>query len=366
MKEYLTLNHAKEINVHEHHSQPKLAYYMPVHSVVKETSTTTKVRAVFDASAKTTSLSSLNDILAMGPTLHPTIDKILLRFRTYKVALSSDITKMYREVLLHPDDQPLHRYIWRESLETQWKDYQMLRLTFGVAASPYLAVKVLQQTGKDHGEQYPTAQWHINNSFYVDDLLGGADTPEEATELYKNLSEILEKASFHLRKWRSSSKEVIKKIPTAIQEPMPTQELVDQHSATYPKALGVAWNSEEDSMFTSINLPDTYKSSKRGVISDIARTFDVLGWISPVILPMKVLYRELWQTKVDWDDQVSQDHTIRHKEWREELPLLKDVRLPRCYYKGEKPTSIQLHGFSDASMEAYGAVIYIRATYPTL
>ena len=184
MKEYLTLNHAQEINVQEHHPQPKLAYYMPVHSVVKETSTTTKVRAVFDASAKMTSLSSLNDSLEVGPTLHPTIDKILLRFRTYKVALSSDITKMYREVLLHPDDQPLHRYIWRESLEAQWKDYQMLRLTFGVAAPPYLAVKVLQQTGKDHGEQHPTAQWHIDNSFYVDDLLGGADTQPSSTKIY--------------------------------------------------------------------------------------------------------------------------------------------------------------------------------------
>ena len=260
MKEYLTLHHAKEINVQEHQSQSTPSYYMPVHSVVKASSTTTKVRAVFDASAKTTSLSSLNDILAVGPTLHPTIDKILLRFRQYKIALSSDISKMYREVLLHPEDQPLHRYIWRESEEDTWKDYQMTRVTFGVAASPYLAVKVLQQTGEDHGEQHPTAQWHINNSFYVDDLLGGADTIEEAVNLYKNLSNILGKASFNLRKWRSSSKEVLKKIPTAIQEPLPTQELIDQHSATYPKALGVAWDSKEDNMFTSINLPDTYNS----------------------------------------------------------------------------------------------------------
>ena len=141
---------------------------------------------------------------------------------------------------------------------------------------------------------------------------------------------------------------------------------MDQHSATYPKALGVAWDSRQDKMFTSINLPDTYASTKRGVISDIARTFDVLGWISPVILPMKILYRDLWQTKLDWDDKVSQEHATRHKKWREELPLLKEVRLPRCYFGKEKPKSIQLHRFADASKEAYGAVIYLRATYPTL
>ncbi len=119
-------------------------------------------------------------------------------------------------------------------------------------------------------------------------------------------------------------------------------------------------------MFTSINLSDSYSASKRGVISDIARTFDVLGWIDPVILPMKLLYRDLWQTKVDWDDTISQEHQDRHSMWREELPLLKEVRLPRCYFGGEKPSTIQLHGFSDASQEAYGAVVYLRATYPTL
>ena len=364
MREYLTLRHAEEVDMSR--PQPSPVYYMPIHSVTKISSSTTKVRAVFDASAKTSNHISLNDILAVGPTLHPTIDQILLRFRKYAVALSSDITKMYREVLLHPEDQPLHRYIWREDQHSPWKEYQMKRVTFGVAASPYLAVKVLQQTGEDHGSQHPKAQWHINHSFYVDDLLGGADTVEEATALYKHLCMILEKAGFHLRKWRSSSTAVLTQIPHNIQESLPTQELVDQHSATYPKALGVAWDSREDSMFTSINLPDSYSASKRGVISDIARTFDVLGWIAPVILPMKLLYRDLWQTKVDWDDTISQEHQDRHSMWREELPLLKEVRLPRCYFAKEKPSTIQLHGFSDSSKEAYGAVIYMRATYPTL
>ena len=176
MQEYITLGHAKEVNVQMHHPQPS-AYYMPVHAVFKASSTTTKTRAVFDASAKTTSHSSLNDILAVGPTLHPTIDQILLRFRQYAIALSSDVTKMYREVLLHPDDQPLHRFIWRKDQDSSWKDYQMTRVTFGVAASPYLAVKTLQQAADDHGEQHPEAQWHLKNSFYVDDLLGGANTP---------------------------------------------------------------------------------------------------------------------------------------------------------------------------------------------
>ena len=388
MREYLTLGHAVEVPGQQPHPQnqsthegaaatgvaaPLLqatssnpaSYFMPVHSVVKETSTTTKVRAVFDASAKTTSHASLNDLLAVGPTLHPTIDKILLRFRQYPVALSSDIAKMYREVLLHPEDQPLHKYIWRESPQDQWKEYQMTRVTFGVAASPYLAVKTLQQAAADHGEEHPTAQWHVLNSFYVDDFLGGAASVEEATLLYQQLSSTLEKGSFHLRKWRSSSSQVLETIPLNIQEEVPTQELTDQHSATYPKALGVSWDSGRDTMFTNIGLPESFQQTKRGVISDVARTFDVLGWITPAILPMKILYRELWKEGLDWDEPVSEDQASKHQIWRSDLPVLKEVHLPRCYTRAEAPSSLQLHGFADASCNAYAAVVYLRATYPT-
>ena len=373
MKEYLTLGHAVEVPAcqptsqpqHSQQAQPGSSYYMPVHSVVKESSSTTRVRAVFDASAKTSNHISLNETLAVGPTLHPTIDKILIRFRQYPVALSGDISKMYREVLLDEADQPLHKYIWRETPTDEWKEYQMTRVTFGVASSPYLAVKTLQQAGVDHGEGHPEAQYHLMNSFYVDDLLGGAQTEQGAIALYNTLNTILEQASFHLRKWRSSHPAVLSKIPLAIQETMPTQDLIDQHSATYPKALGVSWDSGLDNMFTNIELPVNHSSTKRGIISDIARTFDVLGWISPAILPMKLLYRDLWKEGAEWDNPVTAEQAASHKEWREKLPLLKQVKLQRCYFTKETPSSIQLHGFSDASEQAYAAVVFIRATYPT-
>ena len=228
-----------------------------------------------------------------------------------------------------------------------------------------MAVKTLQQAADDFGKEFPEAQWHSKHSFYVDDLMGGADTPQDAIILYNRLCSILSQASFHLRKWRSSSSEVLEKIPVEIQETLPTQELVDMHSASYPKALGVAWDSRADTMSTHVNLPATYASTKRGIVSDIARKFDVLGWLSPAILPMKLLYRDLWKAKLDWDVEVGEQFKERHKRWREELHLLSDVKLPRHYFGQKKPVTVELHGFSDASDEAYAAVIFIRATYPT-
>ena len=128
------------------------------------------------------------------------------------------------------------------------------------------------------------------NSFYVDDMLGGADTVEQAIDLYDNLRHMLGRAGFDLRKWRSSSNQVLKHIPADLLEPLPTQDLVDRHSASHPKALGVAWDSHADTMATHIELPSQFTSSKRGIISDVARTFDVLGWLSGLAFSLNLAY----------------------------------------------------------------------------
>ena len=361
MQEYVDLGHAQKVT--EKMGVAPDSYYMPIHSVFKESSSSTKLRAVFDASAKTTNGNSLNDMLAVGPTLHQTLDHILLNFRGYAVAITGDISKMYREVLLHPLDRALHRYIWKKSNEEAWSAYQMTRVTFGVTASPYLAVKVLQQVAEDFGSEMTKAKWHLLNSFYVDDLMGGAATEEEVIKLYNDLNYILQQASFTLRKWRSSSSKVLSQIPEDMQEKLPVQDLVDLHSASYPKALGVTWNSRDDSMSISTNIAKEYVASKRGIISDVARTFDVLGWVSPVVLPMKILYKEVWKTGVDWDAEIKEEQEARHRKWREELHFLSEIKIPRHYFSGQVPVKVELHGYSDASEEAFGAVIYIRAIY---
>ena len=270
---------------------------------------------------------------------------------------------MYREIVLSPEDRALHRFIWRSDQSQPWTDYQMQRVTFGVTASPYVAVKTLQQTAKDFGHDKPNASHHIQTSFYVDDFFAGADTAAAVITLRTEVTDILSKAGFHIKKWRSSSSKVLRSIPSELLEIMPDQELVDLHSASYPKALGLIWDSRQDSMATHVELPADYSSTKRGVVSDIAKTFDILGWLSPVILVMKLLYRQLWVQQLDWDKEVPDDLKLQHENWRNNLPLLAGLRMPRHYFSKKKPKTITLHGFSDASMLAFSAVVYIRATY---
>ena len=117
-------------------------------------------------------------------------------------------------------------------------------------------------------------------------------------------------------------------------------------------------------MATSLNIKPNFVPTKRGIISDIAKTFDILGWISPCIITMKVLYQRLWELELDWDDAIPQELQVEHNTWREQLSVLSSKSLPRCYFRVDSPyTNIELHGFSDASEKAYAAVVYLRATY---
>ena len=224
VQEYLTLGHAQLVTNLEMKTPVNQSYYLPMHGVHKSSSSTTKLKVVFDGSAPSSTGVSLNDVVAVGPTLHPNLDSILLKFRTYRVALSGDISKMYREVFLSEPERQLHRFLWRPTPDQPVQDYCMNRVTFGISSSPYLAVRSLQKTATDFQ--------HVSHSFYVDDFLAGADTVDQAVTLFRELREMLSKGGFDLRKWRSNSPNVLKAIPSELQEPLPNQDLVDSHSAS--------------------------------------------------------------------------------------------------------------------------------------
>ena len=215
VQEYLDLGHARLVPTPSLNVSTE-TYYLPMHGVVNASSTTTKLRVVFDASAKTSNALSLNDTLLTGPTLYLNLDTIFLRFRMYPVAIAADISKMYQAVELAEENRDLHRFLWRTTPEEPINDYQMTRVTFGVSSSPYLAVGALQQTALDFGHDYPLAKPHMTTSFYVDDLLAGANTPEQASLLQQELRALLLRGGFDLRKWRSSSPQVLQSLDSSL------------------------------------------------------------------------------------------------------------------------------------------------------
>ncbi|XP_046399989.1 uncharacterized protein LOC124166503 [Ischnura elegans] len=193
-------------------------YYLPHHPVFKEVSSTTRLRVVFDASTLTTNGTLLNDMLLVGPTIQQDLWSIAMRFRFHPVALTTDISKMYRQILMHPEDQGLQRVLWRKDPNEDLREYKLTTVTYGTAAAPFLAVKCLQELAMRERENYPEAAEVLTRDFYVDNGLTGSDTPESAIKLQRELQELLELGGFQLRKWCSNDRKVLEAIPTQLKE----------------------------------------------------------------------------------------------------------------------------------------------------
>ena len=362
LREYFQMDHAELVPAEGlQNNQYAEVYYFPMHAVRKETSSTSKLRIVFDASAKTSTGTSLNDHLLVGPTVHAPLIDVLLRFRQHRVALTTDVSRMYRAVLLPEDQRDLHRFVWREDQSQPIKDYRMTRLTFGVSASSFAANMALKQNAIDHKKSHPQAYQVVLDSFYVDDGLTGADSVDEAVALRDELQRLFHLGGFDLRKWKASEQQVLASIPKDLIDPKRTQEIKIQND--YTKVLGVQWNAESDCFRPTISLPaEETPLTKRVLVSNIARLFDVMGWCSPSIILMKILLQRLWENHLSWDEPVPLSIEQSWERWRRELPELKDHFIARSYFpKTVKIVSIQLHGFCDASEVAYAGVVYLRA-----
>lgn len=218
MQEYLTLGHAEVVPLEDMEKDPTEVFYLPMHVVYKSSSSSTKVRAVFDASAKSSSGVSLNDTLLVGPTVHSTLIDVILRFRAHRVALTADVSKMYRAIELAPSDRDFHRFVWRSGPDRILMDYRMTRATFRVSASCFAANMAVKQNANELAQEYPLAAETVNQSFYVDDGLTSADDVDTAVVLQRQLQDLFARGGFVLRKWNSSEPSVLQAIPPELCE----------------------------------------------------------------------------------------------------------------------------------------------------
>ena len=175
--------------------------------------------------------------------MHPTIIDILLRFRRHQVALTTDVSRMYRAILLPKHQRHLHRFVWREDPQQSLKDYRMTRLTFVVSASPFAVISAMRQNAMDHRRKYPLSAQAIINNFYLDDSLDGANSADEAIKLRAEMQELFERGGFVLRKWKSSEPAVLAQIPCEVVDSQSTQSIDIDH---FTKVLGMEWNATPD------------------------------------------------------------------------------------------------------------------------
>ncbi|XP_045452957.1 uncharacterized protein LOC123662116 [Melitaea cinxia] len=355
IREYLNLNHM--VKVTDKDKFKETAIYLPHHAVVREDKDTTKVRVVFDASCKGSNGKSLNDDLLIGPPLQAELRHIIMRWRQYKICLVADVVKMYRQVLVNREDTPFQRILWRDSPEKELQEFELLTVTFGTACAPYLAVRSLQELAYKECQNKPEIAKIILNDFYMDDVMTGSETLEDAYKIYKELTEVLAKGGFPLQKWKSNSKEILAKIWKA--KGNKDEELRIRVDDT-TKILGLTWDQRGDFFRYSVDLaPQEEPVTKRKIISDISRLFDPLGWLAPCIIAAKILIQKLWLAGIGWDEQVPTNLIIEWNTYRKNLTALQNIKIPRWIHTCNKYKR-ELYGFADASKVAYAAVVYLR------
>ena len=188
-----------------------IKHYIPHHAVIKPDRSTTKLRIVYDTSAKTkTTNASLNESLYRGPVLLHDLCGILLRFRIHKIGIVSDIEKAFLQICLQPNERDVTRFLWLKDVENQSVDisniqeYRFCRVPFRVISSPFL----LGATVNFHLDSYDTdIARKIKRDIYMDNVITGANTFKEAKELYKTSKRIFSGANMNLREWASNKNE---------------------------------------------------------------------------------------------------------------------------------------------------------------
>lgn len=356
MREYLELGHMQRVSTEL--ADLPTCYYIPHHAVMKEESTTTKLRVVFDASNKTTNGQSLNDVLMVGPTLQSTLYVILLRFRKYAFALTADVTKMYRQVKINEEHQDLQRIVWRENEIDPINEYRLTTVTYGTASAPFLAVRSLNECATLSANEYPDSSKAILRDMYVDDLITGAATEREAIERQQEISSILRSGGMDLRKWSSNSCAVLRNVPSTHRECKDSLAFEDNASI---KALGIRWYPSADNLGYKVTLPEQHgKPTKRQVLADTARLFDPLGLLSPIIIKAKILLQKLWVLGIEWDEILPDNVNTHWQAYRNDLAEIERLKISRWLGTDVTGKSTQLHGFCDASEAAFAAVIFAR------
>ncbi|XP_075150691.1 uncharacterized protein LOC142224789 [Haematobia irritans] len=289
---------------------------MPHYAVIRPENSTTKVGVVFNASCDYDS-SLQNDLV-----------NLLLQWRSYKVVFNSDIEKI--------------------STESDISEYELQTVTFGVNCASYQALRTIQQLAVDVKDIYPLASDVLHSCMYVDDVLAGSLDVTSSIPIKDELISALNSAGFPLRKWTSNSKVFLRSIP---KEHLLNNEFLEFDYCNMAKTLGVRWNARLDHFYFSAKS------------LNVSKLFDPAGWLCPYILLAKLLMRDIWVSRIDWDDSLNSQILESWNRFVETYSNIGEIQIPG--WVGYAPgCEVQIHGFCDASERAYAAVIYIRIESP--
>ncbi|XP_067929658.1 uncharacterized protein [Watersipora subatra] len=287
-----------------------------------------KIRVVLDCSAKSDG-KSLNDYLLQGPDQMNNILGIFMRFRTGSIAVTCDTERMFYQFKVASRDRNYLRFLWFDSGYKRVQTYRMNVHIFGATSSPGCATFGLRRLANTTVEEFSSVDF-ITNNFYVDDGLISTDSLTNATQLIQGAINICKKGNIQLHKFILNSGEFLNTFPETEVGQGTDSQLLKQNAYTH-RTIGLQWNTATDSFQYQLNL-SIKELTRRNVLSILASVFDPLGLIPPVIIKGKQLLKQCCKMNLG-ANKSSEFGTV---------------------------TKAELHAFSDASIQGYGACVYLR------
>lgn len=322
-------------------------YYIP-HSCVVKDSKTTKVRIVYDASSHYKGELSLNDCIHTGSSLLPNIVELLLRTRNKPLMIISDIEKAFHQVYLQESHRDVTRFYWVRDIHKPTTSenvvaYRFCRVPFGINASPYLLNMTIQYF-LTVVNKHPWATQILRN-IYVDNLILGANSTDEAIEIYKTTKNIFKNMGMNLREYRSSDSTTNKQIKDE-----------DRANDIKQKVLGMSWDTHKDTYEISIKISQEGVDTKRKVWKNVAKNFDPLGIGSPLLIEAKVFKQYLCIKNYEWDQKLDEKDIKTYQRICDKI-IPTTIKIPR--HLKNLPHGNKLVIFGDASEKGYAACAYV-------
>ncbi|XP_055928172.1 uncharacterized protein LOC129959377 [Argiope bruennichi] len=180
-------------------------HYLPHRPVFKENSTT-KIRLVFDRSARYKNSPSINNCLEKGRKLVELIPSLLNRFRIGNYGVIADIEKEFLQIQLHEDDRPHLKFLWCQGGQKEnFKIFLHQRVVFGITSSPFLLGVTLDYHLNNAPPDYDETARNLSKNFFVDNCVHSVENEEELMKFIHESQEIFKPAKFNLRGWEHTS-----------------------------------------------------------------------------------------------------------------------------------------------------------------
>ena len=326
-------------------------HWLAWRGIIKSDSDTTKLRIVMDASAKrSASAVSLNQCLYQGPNLILNLAKCLIRFMLNKYRCVADIEKAFLRILIASEDRDVLRFFWPAdpyNPKSKLVEYRWRAVLFGSISSPFILASVLNKLISTNSETEYTRK-ALLDGIYVDNMFHSDNNQTNLVNFFNASRTVLAQGNFNLREWGSNSKQV--------RDQARSQNVfIEKRNVN---ALGLWWDQIEDTLSFKAGFSWNLKYTKRSTLSFSNAVFDPLNWLCPLHIQNRLLLRDLWAQKYLWDQSFHLDEALvrRWNYLRQNCFAAMGIKMKLNIQIRD---TTQIHVFTDASMQAYGAILYL-------